>query len=184
MPAKKPLSLIQRHSTQAEIDQRVAAEAAMTPTTQLSTEPPPLLQKHRTARGVWSRLMELYLGVQGTLITAFDQDLLIVYCLLEEECIWLEGKRAEVDQLSRRVNKLMATKEKAKQLDGETYTALLQQYSGLLTRVQGLDARLDGKRKLIHSLAQSLFLTPRSRAGVAPARREPAEPDEFGTDFD
>lgn len=184
MPAKKPLSLSKRHSTRQEIDQRAEAESAMTPTTQLSTAPPPLLQKHRVARGVWSRLVQLYLGTQGTLITAFDEDLLVKYCVLEEECIWLEGKRAEVDKVAARVNKLLANKEKAKQIDAESYVALLQQYSSLLTRVQGLDARLDGKRKLIHSLAQSLFLTPRSRSGVAPARREPEEPDEFGKQYD
>jgi hypothetical protein len=39
-----------------------------------------------------------------------------------------------------------------------------------------MDARLDGKRKLLHSIAQSLYLTPRSRAGVAPPEKEPEKP--------
>jgi len=35
----------------------------------------------------------------------------------------------------------------------------------------------------LHSLAQSLYLTPRSRAGVDPKRKEPEQVDMF-SDFD
>jgi phage terminase small subunit len=41
-----------------------------------------------------------------------------------------------------------------------------------------MDARLDGKRKLLHTLSQSLYLTPRSRAGVAPEQKEPEHDDD------
>ena len=52
----------------------------------------------------------------------------------------------------------------------------LMQANALIQRFQGMDARLDGKRKLIFSLAQSLYLTPRSRAGVAPEEKDGEEP--------
>ena len=52
----------------------------------------------------------------------------------------------------------------------------MEQYNALVARLIGIDARLDGKRKLEHTLAQSLYLTPRARAGVAPADRKPPEP--------
>ena len=58
----------------------------------------------------------------------------------------------------------------------KNYLRLLEQYGALLARLQGIDARLDGKRKLIHLLAQSLYLTPRSRAGVVPPQKEEEEP--------
>ena len=46
----------------------------------------------------------------------------------------------------------------------------------LYTKWQGADARLDGKRKLLHDLEKSLYLTPRSRAGVEPPTKEPDVP--------
>ena len=176
MPAKKPSTLTTRHDTKADRDARESAENAMTPKTQLPTKPPPLLQKHPQARGIWTQLVGLYSEVQGKIVTAFDEHLLAKYCLLEEECVWLEGKRAAVDKQIVRIDKLLANKEKAKQLDSDQYISLLQQYNALNARVQGLDARLDGKRKLVHALAQSLYLTPRSRAGVAPPEKPPEEP--------
>jgi phage terminase small subunit len=176
MPAKKPISLSKRHSTKEEIEQREAAEAATTPTTQISTEPPAVLKKHQVARETWSRLVQLYLEAQGTLITAFDADLLAKYCILEQECQWLEGKRAEVDRNAVKLDKQLAKMNpKGEQL--KVYAQLLEQYNALNTRVQGLDARLDGKRKLLHSLAQSLYLTPRSRAGVTPPEKTKPKPD-------
>ncbi len=183
MPAKKPQSLSNRHSTKEEIDERAAAEAAIAPITQLSTKPPPLLQKHKGARATWSRLVGLYLEVKGTIITAFDADLLAKYCILEEECLWLEGKRAEVDRTAVKLNKQIA-KITPKGERMKVYYQLLEQYNALNARVQGLDARLDGKRKLLHSLAQSLYLTPRSRAGVAPTEKAKELPDQFGKEYD
>lgn len=184
MPAKKTQLLSKRHSTKEEIEQREAAEEAMTPITQLPTDPPPLLQKHKIARETWTRLVGLYFEVKGTLITAFDADLLAKYCILEEECLWLEGKRAEVDRNAMNLNKRLAKIKDPKGEQLKTYYQLLEQYNALNARVQGLDARLDGKRKLVHSLAQSLYLTPRSRAGVAPTGKAKEEPDLFGGQFD
>jgi phage terminase small subunit len=39
-----------------------------------------------------------------------------------------------------------------------------------------LDGRVDRKRDLLHKLRQSLYLTPRARAGVAPGQKEEPEP--------
>src|SRR5688572_29887981 len=102
MPARKPQSLNRSHQTNDEKRERAEQESALQPITQLDLNPPPLLQKRKQARETWKRLVGLYFEVEGSIITAFDADLLIKYCILEEECLWLEGKRAEVDQLSAR----------------------------------------------------------------------------------
>jgi hypothetical protein len=39
-----------------------------------------------------------------------------------------------------------------------------------------LDARVDRKRAHLHKLRESLYLTPRARAGVAPAAAQAEEP--------
>jgi hypothetical protein len=133
---------------------------------------------------MWKRLIALYGEVDGTIVTAFDANLLTRYCLLEEECLWLDGKRTEVDNNAKRLDKLLNTKAKLKEVDAENYLGLLQQYNALNARVQGLDARLDGKRKLLVAIEQSLYLTPRSRAGVAPTEKTKENPDGFGSEFD
>jgi hypothetical protein len=56
------------------------------------------------------------------------------------------------------------------------YLGALFQANALLQRYQGMDARLDGKRKLVFTLAQAMYLTPRSRAGVAPKQKEEEQP--------
>lgn len=183
MPKAKPQTLNKSHQTEDEKADRESSEAAMMPTTQLDRHPPALLQKHKPAIATWQRLIGLYTEIEGTIITAFDADLLAKYCLLEEECTWLATKRAEVDANAIKINKALA-KTSITQLGAENYIALLQQYTALTARFQGLDARLDGKRKLLHALAQSLYLTPRSRAGVSPTQKTKPKADDFGKAFD
>lgn len=185
MPARKPQTLNKRHATKDEIEARTAAEAAMVPTTQLSRTPPSLLRNHKHASATWERLVSLYFETENTFMTAFDADLLAKYCLLEEECLWLSDLRAsvydEAQNLKKRLGRVNAKDAEQTRL----YYDLIEQYNALITRVQGLDARLDGKRKLSHAYAQSMYLTPRSRAGVAPAEKPSSEnEDDFGSKFD
>jgi phage terminase small subunit len=119
----------------------------------------------------------LYGETEGTIVTAFDSDLLAKYCLLEQECDVMQTLRDAVlknyDSISGQIAKMRPRGE-----DMKEFNKLMEQANALLARYQGLDARLDGKRKLLHALAQSLYLTPRSRAGVAPAEKGPKEPDD------
>lgn len=183
MPAKKPANLSKRHATLDEKAAKVDAEAALTPTTLLTVTPPAALKKHAHASRTWKRLMGLYYETEGTIITAFDENILTKYCLLEEECLWLEAKRKKVDDNAESLDKQLS-KIKPKGEDMKTYLNLLMQYNALTARVQGLDARLDGKRKLLLALEQSLYLTPRSRAGVAPPAKPTEGDDGFGSEFD
>ena len=184
MPKAKPSTLNIRHSTKEEQQERESAEVAMRPATQLDKNPPPLLQKRKHAAATWIRLIGLYEEVEGKIITAFDEDLLAKYCLLEEECMGLDDLRIQVARSALMVSQQIDKQSKLKNIDGDQYIELLKQYNALAARVQGLDARLDGKRKLLVTIAQSLYLTPRSRAGVAPTEKPKENPDGFGKEFD
>ncbi len=177
MPAKKPVGLSNRHSTREEIEARESSERAMTPTTQLTLKPPPQLAKQTQAIATWKRLIGLYTETEGTIVTAFDSDLLANYCLLEQECANMQALRDAVlkdyEALAKQLAKMKPRGEEMKE-----FYKILEQKNALLARYQGLDARLDGKRKLQHTQAQSLYLTPRARAGVAPAEKPPAEPED------
>lgn len=175
MPARKPGALNRRHNTKGEKADRTAAEAALTPTTQLTVTPPPLLRGHKHATETWRELIGLYGETDGQIVTAFDSWLLAKYCLLEEEAVELEKLRDEILQdhntVSKQLSRIKPTKDNFKD-----YGNLLEQKVALLTRYQGFDARLDGKRKFLVDMAQHLYLTPRSRAGVAPKEKDKPAP--------
>jgi phage terminase small subunit len=177
MPARKPTSLTNRHSTKAERSARTDAESALMPKTELTTKPPAALTGHKTAAAVWKRLIGLYLETEGTIVTAFDSDLLIKYCLSEEELIELYGLRKSILK-SLEIHLKWLNNLKPKNENLKDYFNALAQANALLQRFQGMDARMDGKRKLVFSLAQSMYLTPRSRAGVAPAEKEKPDPED------
>lgn len=175
MPAKKNSSLNKRHDTKKDKQARESAEAAMAPTTKLTLKPPAALTGHKVASATWTRLLRLYDETKGTIITAFDEDVLIKYCLAEEELTELAGLRRVIFQTwNTHLKWLNQFKPKGDQI--KDYLGALAQANALLQRFQGIDARIDGKRKLIFSLAQSLYLTPRSRAGVAPTEKPPEAP--------
>lgn len=175
MPTRKPTTLITRHDTKDERSARVSAETALVPKTALTIKPPSALDGHRHARAVWKRLIGLFLETQGTIITAFDADLLVKYCLAEEELSELFALRGEIKTLWSAHSKVLTGMQPTAETMKDYFNALAQA-NALLQRFQGMDARMDGKRKLVFSLAQSLYLTPRSRAGVAPPEKDPEQP--------
>lgn len=147
----------------------------MLPKTLLTIKPPSALNGHRIAKSIWERLVGLYFETEGTIVTAFDADILVKYCLAEEELIELLKLRNEIKKLWDHHLKILG-KMKPKADELKPYFEALAQANALLQRFQGMDARMDGKRKMIVTIAQSLYLTPRSRAGVAPTEKEPEQP--------
>jgi phage terminase small subunit len=176
MPARKPSSLNNSHDSKQNRGTRDAAESALNPKTLLTIKPPAALTGHKLASDTWQRIVGLYFETKGTIITAFDQALLIKYCLAEEELIELFKMRSEIKK-TWEIHLKWLNNFKPKGEEIKDYLGALQQANALLQRFQGMDARLDGKRKLIFALEQSLYLTPRSRAGVAPPEKEPEEPE-------
>ncbi len=171
MPAKKPLILNTRHDTKADKAARTAAESAMTPRTGIPVKAPVVLKGHGIAIETWKRVTGLYREIDGQIATAFDVDGIVKYCLLEEEVVGMaklrDGVLKDYEGTRKQANRIRDFDQKSK---------LFELANALLARYQGMDARLDGKRKLLHALSQSLYLTPRSRAGVAPAEKESDEP--------
>jgi phage terminase small subunit len=175
MPASKPTLLVTRNDTRADRQQRTAAESAMTPRTQLKLTIPTRLKGHAQAAATWKRIVGLYAEIDGVIATSFDEDLLIKYCLLEEEVIELAQMRKTI-QKDWETNQKAAKKIKPKTETLKDWVQMWNIVNALFQRFQGMDARLDGKRKLLLALSQSLYLTPRSRAGVAPPEKEPEKP--------
>jgi hypothetical protein len=151
----------------------------VTPKTLLKASVPTRLRgrDHTYAAGTWCWAIKIYAEVEGTLATAFDQPLLEKYCLLEEQVIELEKLRKTIredwESSSKAAKKIKPNADTLKD-----WVAMWNVVNALFQRFQGIDARLDGKVKLLHSISQSLYLTPRSRAGVAPTEKEQQKDDD------
>jgi phage terminase small subunit len=174
MPAKKNSALVKRHETNQEKADRVAGEMAVTPKTALTLKPPEMLGGHKIAAVRWKRLIELYSEVEGTLVTSFDEDLLANYCLIYEEL------RDDLPKLRAAMLKTYMRLDKRSQRveDENLLVELSKQLTQMMKEIKALDARKDAKRALMLKLAQSSWLTPRSRLGVNPTEKEKPDTDD------
>lgn len=209
MPASKPSALVVRHETAAEKRARGEREAALRPDRGLPLDPPTRMCGHPVAEKTWRRLVRLLNSLEGEIATRLDVDMLIDYCILVEQVGELDQMRkasyqtwlaagVAADRAKTRAEKAQAEAEreaKSAQAAGEDIPVglfdqvtrleekaveLASQAVNAFEAVVKLDSRVDRKRALLLQLRQSLYLTPRARAGTAPAEKEkPEEPDEL-----
>ena len=180
MPAKKPLTMIEKHLTKEERESRLLRESALEPITQLSADVPFPLQgkSNKHAAQVWSRSIQLYSELKGKVATSLDQNLLIKYCKADQQFLELENLRSEkISQWEESKAKAKRVKLTSDEKQINAWAKMWRIVSDMEKIIIVLDARLDGKGKYLHSLEQSLYLTPRSRAGVAPVQKEKEKED-------
>ena len=145
MPARKPVSLLVSDRHKTRMAEREKTEAALALEKKLSIRPPVELTGYPIAQGCWKYLIGLYSRLEGVIVTPFDKDILIEYCLGMEYVTELRNLRRIA-------------------LTSKNY----ELYIAVDTRVDRKGARLD-------TLRAQLYLTPRSRAGVAPVEKDPDE---------
>ncbi|GAP11755.1 hypothetical protein BECAL_02948 [Bellilinea caldifistulae] len=161
MPVRKPRALIVRHETAAEKTERESREMAMRPNRDLPLSAPARLRGHEIAEATWRRLMREFMSLEGEIVTRLDFDLLVDYCILTEQVHELDAMR-----------KAAYDRWVSLQIEQASEETLVEAYDVVVK----LDSRTDRKRALLLQIRQSLYLTPRARAGVAPAKKEPDEP--------
>ena len=133
------------------------------------------LKGHQVAQAAWRRLMREYSQIEAVLVTRLDMDQLIDYCMLMEQL-------SEIDTMRKAAFDSLIVLIKARDFaleNGLTEEAakLAQRVLDANDAVVQLDSRADRKRDLLMRLRQSLYLTPRARAGAAPKAKieEPPE---------
>lgn len=172
MPARKPMALNQRRRKDI-MAERTAAELSMTPISDLP-ERPAALRGYPQATAAWDKLMQLYAETSAEIITAFDEELLVQLCMTSQAIIETRKLRAS----AMAVWKVQEKKWKAAKKSEALY--LSQVAANALDGIARMDARLDNRIKLWHTLAQSLYLTPRARAGYIPPKKPtPVSRDEM-----
>ena len=178
MPARKPADLIVRAETKADKERRVDGERSLRPRRELPMDAPARLDGHDIARGAWRRIMRIFADLEAEVVTRLDQDLLIDYCILLEQVVELDHMR----KAAYRVGLQLAERHRQLISEDKSDDAVLLAIKivGAFDAVLKLDARADRKRDLLLKWRQSLYLTPRARAGAAPAKKEPEPPpDDF-----
>lgn len=168
MPARKPVDLHKRHNTKAEIAERKEAEAALHSERGLSLLPPKAIRKDKVAAATWRRLIREYSRLEAELISRLDFDLLVDYCNVMSQIDELDHMRTNSYEVWHFLND-----QRKKFIEEKQFIEAL----GLVKDIQKsydviikIDARLDAKRKLVFSIRQSMFMTPRSRSGVKPSQ--------------
>jgi phage terminase small subunit len=174
MPARKPSSLIQRHETAAEKAERAARESALQPARRLPVRAPAQLHGHPLAEAAWRRLMRTYGELEAEIVTRLDQDLLVDYCLLAEQVIQIDKMRQAAYQIWLELSKEHERLVQEEKFDDAVLIGV--KVVGAFDAIVKLDGRADRKRDLLFKLRQSLYLTPRARAGTAPKGKEEETP--------
>jgi len=174
MPAKKPAGLIERHETAAEAAERAQKETALRPQRSLPVEAPARLDGHPIARATWRRMMRRWSELEAVIVTSLDWDMLIDYCILMEQVVELDKMRRSAYQVWEKLDE--ALEKLSEETPAEDQVKMWMKVGAALSDATKLDGRVDRKRALLHQWRQSLYLTPRSRAGTAPTRKEKEEP--------
>ena len=176
MPAKKPAGLIVRAETKAVRKERADGEAALKPREPLPIKPPARLAGHPAAGALWRRMIRMYSGLAAEIVSNLDQDMLVDYCILYEQSVEMDNLRTAARKNYNKSQRTLDRKAKDETVDAKVFIKLQNSVNWSLDEIIKLDARVDRKRSLLHTLRQSLYLTPRARAGFVPPEKPPEKP--------
>lgn len=181
MPARKPLDLQTRHATKSERANRAEAEESMRSEVKLPANPPSQLKHNKVAMATWRRMIREYGRVEAEIVSRLDMDLLIDYCITTAQISEIDVMRDVAHDVWLALAGRYSELKKNKETDEAVEMAL--KVSGAFDKLIKLDARADQKRKLLVTMRQSLYLTPRARAGTAPKEKPPAAPEDPFEEF-
>lgn len=117
----------------------------------------------------------MYLTLDARIVSLLDVGLLIDYCIATQQLSEIDDLRGVAMNNQNNAQSNLEKLDPAK-TDPKTLAQLTQAVNWAFDLILKLDARVDNKRKMLHTMRQSLYLTPRSRAGAQPTEREPEKP--------
>lgn len=178
MPAKKPASLIERHETAAEKRARVERENTVRPARGLPTSAPAVLKGNKVAQAAWRSAIRMYGELDGEIVTRLDYDHLVDYCMLMQHLSEINHMRKVAYQVWLELTEKHKELVQEEKFDEAVVMGI--KVVGAFDAIHKLDTRFERKCALLKQWRESLYLTPRARAGVAPKKKEPEpEPDEL-----
>ena len=118
--------------------------------------------------------MRRYSELEATIVTGLDWILVENFCLAVQQYDELINMRRSAYQIWEKLDK--ALEELNEETPAEDQVKMWMKVGGALSDATKLDARIDRKAALLHQLGQSLYVTPRARAGTAPKPKDKEEP--------
>jgi hypothetical protein len=177
-PARKPAGLKTRHETAAEKQVSAQAEESMRPRRELPMDAPARLKDHKIAAATWREIMRNYAELEAVVVTRMDMDHLLDYCIMTEQVSELDTMRGVAYHIWLELNKKHEELNAENRFDDAVLMAI--SVVGAFDAIVKLDARSERKRALLKQYRESLYITPRARAGAAPAKKEKEiPPDEM-----
>jgi len=170
MPARKPKDLNSRAETKAAHTRRADGENALTPRKALTVTPPSQLTGD-IARRTWVEIVSIYLMLDARIISLLDMGLLLDFCEASQQLAEMDAMRT--DAITNYHNAQAARDKANDATDIKIFAMLTNAVNWAFDNSVKLDARVDQKRKMLHTMRQSLYLTPRSRAGFIPEEKPP-----------
>ena len=170
----KPAGLITRAETKAAKQVRIDREASLRPRHSLPMDAPARIRDSKVAAAEWRKLMRLYAELDAEIVTGLDYGLLEDYCLSIDEMGELRNMRTIAYQAWLELAQEHEEMKRQAMQDEAAYVAI--KIVDAFDAIIKLDARIDRKKGLLHQLRQSLYLTPRARAAVAPKPKDKPRP--------
>lgn len=181
MPVRKPQGLKKRHDTAEEKSARISDELAMTPKRELPLSPPIQLKGHKIACSEWRNQIKLYNEMEAKIVSGLDRGILLDYCMAVEQLYEMYDMRTSALALWKSLNdvynKVKESRGENNEIEYETVLHAAELLETAYDKITKLDARVDQKVKMIHTLRQSLYLTPRSRSAAVPTKKPMEEPE-------
>jgi phage terminase small subunit len=174
-PARKPIGLKTKHLTAAEKQAGARDEESMKPKRGLPKNPPARLSGHKVAEATWRQMMREWSNLEAVIVTRLDLDHLLDYCLLMEQVTQFDQMRDVAYQIW-----LDLSQERQKLLDEKQLDAALAigiEAIGAYDAITKSQVRAERIRTMLKLWRESLYLTPRARAGTAPAQKKAEDPD-------
>lgn len=170
MPIRKPVDLHTRHATKAEKSERISSEDALTPGRDLPKSPPVRLKGHKVAAAAWRSIMREWNDIEARIVTRLDLDHLIDYCLLMEQASQFDEMRNAAYEIWLELSGEHAELKKQNKIEDAVMMAI--NVVGAFDAITKAQVRSERIRTMLKGWRESLYLTPRARAGAAPKAKE------------
>jgi len=170
--------LVTRAETNEKKAQRAQKEESLRPNRGLPKDAPALLKNYPVAQAAWRAIIREYNDLEREIVTRLDFDHLVDYCMLKQHLSEIQHIR----ELALQVCQELSSEHTRLLSEGKADEAIIIAIKivGAFDAIARFDTRAERKRALIKQWRESLYLTPRARAGTVPRAKEKEEaPDDM-----
>lgn len=167
-----------RAETKAKKAERAQKEDELRPKRGLPKDAPAHLKDYPVAQAAWRAVMREYNSLEREIVTRLDFDHLVDYCMLQQHLSEIQHIR----ELALQVCQKLSNEHTRLLSEGKADEAITIAIKivGAFDAIAKFDTRAERKRALIKQWRESLYLTPRARAGTVPHPKEKEEaPDDM-----